>query len=340
MQHHTSLTGPTSRPDAAYETTYRTTALDSDDLDPGVRADQIRRLMRDSLSVEIDQHPEPEQISFRGSVVALGKVQICSIRSNATAVRRTSRLLRDDSAPSLFLALQIAESCVVIQDGRHAVLQAGDLAIYDTTRPYTLLHDQGIHQHLFRVPLLETALPWTLISSMTAVRLNTPGALADLAARYFSYLATPAAPFRAHEAEALAQPSVELLRALICSQAGADEARTEPPVGSRLQSQIMQYTRAHLSEPDLTPVRIARDNHISVRQLYKIMARSDISLNAWIRTQRLEECRKELARPGARHLTIAALARRWGYVDPTSFGRAFKAAYGMSPRQWRAMRQP
>lgn len=338
MEHDTALEDLASRPGETDGSSYRTTALDADELAPDVRVEQIRRLMRESLSVEIDQHPEPEQIYFRGSVVSLGKVQVCSIRSNATALRHASSLVPGHSAPSLFLALQIAESSVVIQDGRQAVLQAGDLAFYDTTRPYTLLHDQGIHQHLFRVPLAEMALPSALLSRMTAVRLNRRSPLPELAARYFSGLANPAAPFQMREAKALAQPSVELLRALICSQ-GDDEPRIEPAVESALPAQILDYVQAHLPEADLTPARIARANHISLRQLYKIMARSNISLNAWIRTQRLEECRNELARPGSRHLTIAALARRWGFVDPTSFGRAFKAAYGMSPRQWRSMRQ-
>jgi AraC-like DNA-binding protein len=55
----------------------------------------------------------------------------------------------------------------------------------------------------------------------------------------------------------------------------------------------------------------------------------------------LEECRRDLAKPTARSATvaaIAAIARRWGFPDPTHFSRAFKDAYGVSPRQWREQR--
>jgi len=44
-------------------------------------------------------------------------------------------------------------------------------------------------------------------------------------------------------------------------------------------------------------------------------------------------------------VSIAA-ARRWGFVDPTHFGRRFRAAYGLSPGEWRraareaALRRP
>lgn len=340
MQNQQQTASRTGRPEPirASATTSPSITLDAGELDPLVRVERIRQLMWGSVvRVEIDHHPKAENIRFQGSVFELGKVRVCSIRSNATAVRRTSRLVRDNMSPSLFLSLQIAESSMVVQDGRQAVLHPGDLALYDTTRPYTLLHDQGIHQHLFRVPLAELALPSAHVSRATAVRLSTTSPIADLAAHYFQRLATQSVPCDRREAEALAQPSVELLRALISTHL-AGTASSNEPLQASLQLRILAYIRAHLADPDLTPARIARDHHISVRQLYKILASSDISLGGWIRTQRLEECRRDLAKPSATYTTIAALARRWGFVDATSFGRAFKAAYGMSPREWRAMR--
>lgn len=36
-----------------------------------------------------------------------------------------------------------------------------------------------------------------------------------------------------------------------------------------------------------------------------------------------------------RHLPIAAVARRWGFKDPTHFTRRFRAAYGVLPSEWR-----
>ncbi len=31
---------------------------------------------------------------------------------------------------------------------------------------------------------------------------------------------------------------------------------------------------------------------------------------------------------------VAAVAQRWGFVSPAHFSRAFRAFYGMSPREW------
>jgi hypothetical protein len=56
-------------------------------------------------------------------------LNVCSIRSNATTVRRTPKLARDDLPPSAFLGLQISGSSMVIQGDRTAVLQpVADLA--------------------------------------------------------------------------------------------------------------------------------------------------------------------------------------------------------------------
>ncbi|TFV34517.1 AraC family transcriptional regulator [Streptomyces sp. T1317-0309] len=77
-----------------------------------------------------------------------------------------------------------------------------------------------------------------------------------------------------------------------------------------------------------------RASHVGPSPLQSY-AEGGISLADWIRTHRLEECRNELRRPTARLTTIEAVARRWGFTDMSNFGRIFRMAYGMSPREWR-----
>jgi AraC-like DNA-binding protein len=194
----------------------------------------------------------------------------------------------------------------------------------------------GIHQHYFRIPVEDLALPASAISQVTAVRLGPNRPVADLAATYFRRLATNPAMLSLPTAEALGHPSIELVRALITTQL-ADPRLAREPLQATLQFRIMEYVRAHLAEHDLTAARIAQKHHISVRHLYGILAAAGISLGDWVRAHRLEECRKDLAKPGAASVTIASIAHRWGFADATNFGRAFKDAYGMSPRQWREL---
>ncbi|WP_243741203.1 helix-turn-helix domain-containing protein [Streptomyces sp. 8K308] len=56
------------------------------------------------------------------------------------------------------------------------------------------------------------------------------------------------------------------------------------------------------------------------------------TLAAWIRHQRLERIRHDLADPTQRALPIHLIAARWGYTDPALFSRA---TYGTTPRDYR-----
>jgi AraC-like DNA-binding protein len=96
---------------------------------------------------------------------------------------------------------------------------------------------------------------------------------------------------------------------------------------------IKHYIEHHLTEPTLNVECIAAVHHVSVRRIYQVWAGCELPLSQWIIRARLEGARRELARPGTAP-AIAVVARRWGFVDPTHFGRRFRAAYGMSPRDW------
>jgi AraC-like DNA-binding protein len=160
----------------------------------------------------------------------------------------------------------------------------------------------------------------------------------DLVATYFRRLAESQKISGLPNSYTVGQPSVELIRALITTHL-PDPSLARESLDSTLELRIMQYVRAHLADHDLSAASIARQHSISVRHLYATLARSGIVLGDWIRAHRLEECRRDLAKPGAKRLTIGAVGRRWGFADATHFGRVFKEAYGMSPRAWRELRQ-
>jgi AraC-like DNA-binding protein len=133
--------------------------------------------------------------------------------------------------------------------------------------------------------------------------------------------------------------TAELARALISSAGGQARSARDALDGS-LQHRIALYVQAELGDPGLTPGQIAHVHHISVRQLYSVWSGVELSLAEWIMNERLELSRRELAKPGDGARTIAAIARGCGFVDAAHFARRFRAAYGMSPREWRQSRQP
>jgi AraC-like DNA-binding protein len=133
-------------------------------------------------------------------------------------------------------------------------------------------------------------------------------------------------------AESLASATLELTRAVIAT-VGQQDATRNDVANEALVTRIEAYVQQRLADPGLSAESIARAHHISVRQLYKLWSARELGLAEWIMRGRLEGARREIRRSDS--AGIAAVARRWGFADPTHFGRRFRAAYGLSPSEWR-----
>ncbi|MFI5713439.1 helix-turn-helix domain-containing protein [Kribbella sp. NPDC051620] len=307
--------------------------VDSRTIEAGVRAETMHAVAARIIPVELD-FPEPGPV-VRGRLADLGELRISSIRSNGPKVERTPILARDDLAPSLMLGLQVSGSSLVVQDGREAVVRPGDIVVYSSTSPYTLADSEGYRQHQFRMPLERLALPRDVVRQVTATRLSPGHPVASLAAGYFRQLAGRPEAFAGAAADAVSRSSMELIRAVISTHLDVTSAATKAASEATLQLRILEYVRAHLGDPSLNAARIAAEHHISRRQLYNVLAEGGISLGDWIRSHRLKACRDELGSGLSQRVAIASVAQRWGFRDPSSFGRLFRAEYGLSPRQWR-----
>ncbi|MGV9910394.1 AraC-like ligand-binding domain-containing protein [Streptomyces tendae] len=315
--------------------------LDTASIPPRDREEVVRHAVWESVvAVDIDHRPPAEDLSVRIGLGTVGPLRICSARATAVTIRRTERLAREDEEPAVFLGLQVSGTSLVAQNGRECVLGPGEFAFYESIAPYTLLFDEGVDHHFLRFPRAALALPDRLLRDTSSTTLGPDNPVARLAFTYFSELAASDELHRTGvHTDAVVEPSVELLRAVLTSQHG-NTGLAKGRMEATLSLRITRYIRAHLADPDLSAARIAAAHGISVRHLYAVLSAAGISLGDWIRTHRLAECRRELAGPNGRRRTVAATGRRWGFVNPTHFSKVFKQAYGLSPRAWRDQNHP
>jgi len=181
----------------------------------------------------------------------------------------------------------------------------------------------------FRIPHSALALPHNMIRKACAVPLSQGHPLTSFTNDYLRRLTADPALLTCPNADLVGHPSIELVRAVIVTHLKADELAAKP-LAATLQLRILEYARKHLNDPDLCAERIAVAHYISERHLYRVLAEGDISLADWIRTHRLKACRQALAETTTT-TTIAAIARRHGFTDMSSFSRAFRAEYELSP---------
>ena len=292
------------------------------------------------LPVDISWDAAPAAIDVVCTLAVAGELNFSAARSNDNQFRRTPKHAGVQHDPTVFLALQAYGSTVVEQDGKQSRLGAGDMAIYQSTRPYTVTNIGRTGLYYFQVPRSAVALPSRAVDAIAAEPINArTNVLARSAASFFGSLSRDGALDSPNAAALIAPPSIELLRALIAAQVG-DHGLARSSLESSLVLRVQNFVRLHLRERDLTARRIATEHHVSLRHLYGTLARAGVRLHESIQTQRLEGSRRELGDPRQAHLAVATIGARWGFVDPSHFGRVFKAAYGQTPNQWRESCRP
>ncbi|MEU6720333.1 helix-turn-helix transcriptional regulator [Nonomuraea sp. NPDC046802] len=117
------------------------------------------------------------------------------------------------------------------------------------------------------------------------------------------------------------------------------ESGQGPRPGSHRQAltlRIRAYVQRHLHDPELTPRSVAAEHHISVSYLHRLFQEQGETVSAWIRDQRLWRTRRDLADAALDSVPIHEIAARWGFGRAGDFSRAFRTAYGESPREFRS----
>ncbi|WP_432128761.1 helix-turn-helix domain-containing protein [Streptomyces sp. bgisy082] len=77
---------------------------------------------------------------------------------------------------------------------------------------------------------------------------------------------------------------------------------------------------------------------MSRRRLYAVLKGAGIRLEQWVIAGRLETACRLLVAPNHAGLPVSAVAARCGFTGPSHFTRRFRAAYGVTPREWRRLR--
>jgi AraC-like DNA-binding protein len=127
----------------------------------------------------------------------------------------------------------------------------------------------------------------------------------------------------------LAAPTSAVIRSLILTALDAGNR----PGSSDVVASVKSHIEAHLTDPELSADTIAAAHHISTRKLYSEWPTEEGRLSDYIIRRRLHHARDALVI--RRYLTIPAVARAHGFSNPTHFAKRFRAAYGISPSQWR-----
>ena len=102
-----------------------------------------------------------------------------------------------------------------------------------------------------------------------------------------------------------------------------------------LLDMMRTHVREHLTDPHLRVEELARRHHVSVRHAYTLFERIGTTPGAYLREQRLLAAQAMLADPRYARLGISRIAAAVGFLDLSTFERAFRRQYGTTPTDCR-----
>lgn len=266
-------------------------------------------------------------------------VGIMRLEAGAQTVSRSPELIAHGGTGHYKLSLQLSGTALLLQDGREAVLQAGDVAIYDTQRPYTLTFEQSFESLVLIFPQHLLGLSTDDVAELTAVRMGKGNHLAESVAPFVASIAQQLPDLKSPIGHRLALNIVDLLSTMLADEIYSD-TNLHTDNNARMLRRIQHHIEANLADPTLGPESIARAHHIATRTLHKTFASSGLTVAGWIRERRMEQCRRDLTDPLREHVPVGEIGARWGLVDAAHFSRVFRTSYGVSPSQYRRNPSP
>jgi AraC-like DNA-binding protein len=277
------------------------------------------------------------QDRFQGRIRAdrIGRLLVAEVASTAQDVRRTRREISRTDAEYLQLATVARGVGRVAQDGREAVLAAGDFAVFETTRPFRWTFGGDWDVGVFTLPRASVGLSEAESRLLTARRLDGQDGITGVVSRFLGDLTRHADRLSGAQSERVLADVTDLVVTLLGDW--VDDSPVVRTSGQRsLLLQIKDHIDRRLADPTLGPEEIAAAVNISTRYLHKLFAGEHRSVGQYVRGLRLERCRRDLVDPRLADRSVAAIAFGWGFGDLSGFNRAFKAAFGATPREVRA----
>ena len=274
--------------------------------------------------------------TFRGTMQSrtMEDVSVVAVDADSHNVFRTPALISDTDRRYFKLSIMLAGSGLLIQDNREALLQPGDIAVYDTHRPYTLAFDDNFRSLVLMFPQQLVGLPASAVGQLTAVKMSGDAGLGKVISPFLVEIARNLDQLSGASGARLAHNAVDLVSTMFSAELDMSDGANRSS-RAQLTARIRGFIEVNLRDPELNPASVAAAHFISYRYLHLLFREENETPANWIRSRRLEQIRRELRDPAHAHRSISSVASGWGFHDAAHFSRIFRATFDSTPSEFR-----
>ncbi|MFF3378881.1 helix-turn-helix domain-containing protein [Streptomyces sp. NPDC002680] len=280
--------------------------------------------------------PAEDRFDWWRDRMELGDVAVWPTAFRPTVVRRTPGPIKRSDPETFRIGLVVRGTEDGTRGDRQAIIGSLEFLLDDSSQPCearadaTLITAIGVEVPQYLLPLSRAD-----FGQLVGRRLSGREGIGALLAELLTRLTADADSFRPSDGPRLGTVVVGLVSALLTHE--LDVEGVLPPETRRrtLVLSIRAFVRQRLHDPGLTPAVIAAAHHISPSYLHRLFRDEDDTVASYLRRQRLERARRDLADPALRDVPVHRIASRWGFTHASAFTRVFRAAYGHPPSHHR-----
>jgi AraC-like DNA-binding protein len=286
-----------------------------------------------SATYEIDAEVATRS-DFRFGLSAwdLGPIMIGAVQSDPIRSWRSSRTIAASGIDHYMLQVYEGGRFLGTVKERETVIEPGDIWVIDMSRGAATNY-VGFRSINIAIPRLSLAPLLRDPDALHGLHLSARTPLGGMLSSFLVSLKQQAPRLSPIQANAIAQSTIHLVAGAAGPAADAGHLARKG-LATALLTRMRAFIEAELANPDLGAELLCGHFGVSRASLYRLFSPFG-GVHVFIRRRRLARAFRELTAPSSR-LRIGKVAERWGFENTSSFTRAFRESYGLTPRDARA----
>ena len=308
------------------------------------RRDWDKKMGRNYLSAGNFRKTNKERIPFELNIGQIGELRVIESKVKSCEIYRDFEASKKESTIDILEEILVVSGSIEVRfaDVVYKVKKDQILVLDSTRPPASLSLKISDEAHIISVYMpLSLVKSWIprIWGNLETRLISPPSKSAELLGDYLKVLAHFAIEkdkgSRIYQPKAIIPLILANLSMLVFALGDLEEEKPLRMKDIQLD-QAKQYMLVHISDPDVSPKKIAEQMGISVRYLHWIFKQSDETVIKYLTRKRIDLAQLLLRSSSKSLYSVTEITFMCGFNDSSHFSRRFKQQVGVSPSAFRA----